>query len=193
MFQDVPHRVIEWVARCNFTHIKTNFFSSSCWHSSLSPRYFKEKMRQIDRCDFITCNYLSSLASSYEWTRENYVWEMANKSTTRCRKWDDLLAAASVLSIEFPQFYAKKAKTYVFQNDNKANEMHTSIFIALKKKSSISFLCHVLLSFFDLKDVLNIARCPHVVFRCTFFFLIHFINSLALTDFSSLPFESSFH
>lgn len=193
MFQDVPHRVIEWVARCNFTHIKTNFFSSSCWHSSLSPRYFKEKMRQIDRCDFITCNYLSSLASSYEWTRENYVWEMANKSTTRCRKWDDLLAAASVLSIEFPQFYAKKAKTYVFQNDNKANEMHTSIFIASKKKilNFISLPRFTLIFWF--KRCSKYRSMPACGFSLHIFFLIHFINSLALTDFSSLPFESSFH
>lgn len=189
----MPHRVIEWVARCNFTHIKTNFFSSSCWHSSLSPRYFKEKMRQIDRCDFITCNYLSSLASSYEWTRENYVWEMANKSTTRCRKWDDLLAAASVLSIEFPQFYAKKAKTYVFQNDNKANEMHTSIFIASKKKilNFISLPRFTLIFWF--KRCSKYRLMPACGFSLHIFFLIHFINSLALTDFSSLPFESSFH
>lgn len=66
--------------------------------------------------------------------RENYVWEMANKSTTRCRKRDE--AAAPVLSFNrfFHNFMPKRQKHMFSRTITKTEwDAYDPIFIASKK------------------------------------------------------------
>lgn len=114
--------------------------------------------------------------------RENYVWEMANKSTTRCRKWDE--AAAPVLSFNrfFHNFMPKRQKHMFSKTITKTEwDAYDPIFIASKKILNFISSPRFTLIFWFKRCSKN-RSMPACGFSLHIFFPFH-INSLALTDF----------